>query len=213
MAARVVVKFGGSLERHGGFVEICERAGRSLAGEKAVIVPGGGRFADAARICDATWGLRPAASHWMAVLAMDQFGYLLADKIPCALTVRTEEGVAGAHAAGALPVFLPAAWLRDQKEVPESWDVTSDSIACLLAIGLKASRLVLLKDSLPHEARNRRCQVDDVLRKLSGEGWVDPMFTRFLSCWQGEAWLCDGTRRLSLGAEVRCGGSACLRLR
>ncbi|MFP4481954.1 MAG: amino acid kinase [Thermovirgaceae bacterium] len=212
MKVEVVLKFGGSLERNPTFPEICKWTGRSLRSEKAVIMPGGGRFADVVRVCDKQWGLNAATSHWMAVLAMEQFGYVLAERIPDSVTSRTETDIARAHAAGILPVFLPVAWLRKQRDVPESWDVSSDSIACLLAAGLRASRLVLLKDSLPEEARSGEDQTEDVLRNLALGGWVDPMFTRFLSSWRGEAWLCDGTKGLALGTEVRCGGNRCLRL-
>lgn len=213
MAVEVVVKFGGSLERQAAFLKICEWTWYSLRDKKAVIMPGGGIFADIVRVCDKRWELNAATSHWMAVLAMDQFGYLLAEKIPGAVTTRTEADIARAHAAGFLPVFLPSVWLRHQRNVPESWDVTSDSISCVFAIKMKASKLVLLKDRLPEDACTAECLQEAPASEFSQKGWVDPMFAHFLSSWGGEAWLCDGTQRLSVEAEVKCGGNRCLRLR
>ena len=78
----VVVKFGGSLSRGAGLQKLC----RQLAGlgrqHRLLVVPGGGSFADTVRDYDKCYGLSNATAHWMAILAMDQYGYLLADLTP-----------------------------------------------------------------------------------------------------------------------------------
>src|SRR3974377_2518775 len=77
----VVVKVGGSLTRGAGRQKLC----RQLAGlgchHRLLVVPGGGPFADTVRDYDKCYGLSNAAAHWMAILAMDQYGYLLVDLI------------------------------------------------------------------------------------------------------------------------------------
>jgi aspartokinase-like uncharacterized kinase len=88
-------------------------------------VPGGAGFADAVRDADRRFGLHAHTSHRMAILAMEQFGWLLSDLI---------RGV---------PVLLPAGLPLD--ELPASWDVTSDSIAAWVAHRVGAERLVLVK--------------------------------------------------------------------
>ena len=58
------------------------RALISLADEEDssyLVVPGGGPFADLIREVSAKMGLGDEAAHWMAVLAMEQYAYLLAD--------------------------------------------------------------------------------------------------------------------------------------
>lgn len=213
MAVQTVIKFGGSLERLVTFPEICEWADVAFRDSGAVIIPGGGRFADEVRACDARWSLDPVTSHWMALLAMDQMGYLLAEKIPSAVPARTEDDIVQAHAARKIPVFLTFAWLCSQKGVPESWEMTSDSISCLFATRIKAPRLVLLKDKIPDEARDGVVEPDGPASKMSEEGWVDGMFPFFLSTFEGEAWMCDGTKAMDFNKHVRCDGARCLRLR
>jgi aspartokinase-like uncharacterized kinase len=203
----IVVKFGGSLERRADFPKICKGIGRSFQDKKAVIIPGGGRFADIVRASDKRWRLDASTSHLMALLAMDQFGCLLAEKIPGAIAVRTVKDIVRARFEGLLPVFLPSAWLRCQN-VPESWNLTSDSIACVFAIRMKASRLVLLKDRLP-----RGMHQGISAQEASRNGWVDPLFSRYLSSWRGKAWLCDGTQQPDVEKQISCESSRCLRLR
>jgi 5-(aminomethyl)-3-furanmethanol phosphate kinase len=75
----------------------------------------------------------------MAILGMEQFGWLLSDLIPGAerCTDATRAG------AGRTRVLLPAGLPLD--ELPASWDVTSDSIAAWVAARVDAGRLVLVK--------------------------------------------------------------------
>ena len=55
-----------------------------------VIVPGGGIFADAVREAQKLTKISDACAHKLAVLAMDQFGLLLANMNPLLATARTE---------------------------------------------------------------------------------------------------------------------------
>jgi aspartokinase-like uncharacterized kinase len=76
----------------------------------------------------------------MAILAMEQFGWMLSELIPGAVR-RTDVGVARAGRTG---VLLPAGVPLD--ELPASWQVTSDSIAAWVAVRAGAGRLVLVKE-------------------------------------------------------------------
>ena len=72
-----VVKLGGSLARSEalrGWLAVLARAGRG----RAVVVPGGGRYADAVRAEQQRWGFDDSTAHSMALLAMDQYGHQLA---------------------------------------------------------------------------------------------------------------------------------------
>ena len=104
-------------------------------------MPGGGEFADAVREHDRRFGLRPQTAHWMAILAMDQFGWALADLIPGAARCAD----LGPVRDGAVSVLLPAALLAERDPLPASWAVTSDSIAAWVAGAAGAERLVLVK--------------------------------------------------------------------
>ena len=48
-------------------------------------MPGGGPFADAVREFDRVERLSADAAHWMAILAMDQYAHVLAERIPAPL--------------------------------------------------------------------------------------------------------------------------------
>ena len=108
----------------------------------------------------------------MAILAMEQTAYLL-----CALEPRLRRLVdAGARQSPKAPrraeVWFPAASLLGDETIPRSWDVTSDSLAAILARRLRAQGLLLVK-SAPLDGI--RCGV----LELQAAGLVDGAFDRF----------------------------------
>ena len=137
-----VVKVGGGLARDDGALRAwCAQIAACGARHPLLVVPGGGAFADAVRAHDRRFGLRDETAHWMAILAMDQFGWALSDLIPGA--VLCHEPVPPPD--GVVAVLLPFALLREHDPLPASWDVTSDSIAAWVAGAAGAARLVLVK--------------------------------------------------------------------
>ena len=158
-----------------------------------VVVPGGGSFADEVRRADRRFVLGDSAAHWMAILAMDQYGHLLARLAPGAALARSRRELA----PGRLNVLAPSIWLRRADPLPHSWDVTSDSIAAWIARALGAPRLMLVKHRdgfippsrgpLEVPARARRLALEMV------SGAVDPYFARALNP-AIACWLVRGTR-------------------
>jgi hypothetical protein len=154
-----VVKVGGRLGHDEGVRGVCLRLGELGRRHRLLVVPGGGAFADAVRDCDTRFGLSDDAAHWMAILAMDQYGRLLGELIPGVRLIRSfealdapvgEDGVGEAEkdaTAGddAVSVLLPHDLLRDADPLPHSWAVTSDAIAAWVAAAVRAPLLVLLK--------------------------------------------------------------------
>jgi aspartokinase-like uncharacterized kinase len=138
-----VVKVGGGLGRGAGddaLRALCATLGELGERHPLVVVPGGAHFADAVREADRRFGLPASTSHHMAVLGMEQFGWLLSELIPgaerCAQLARPP--------AGRTAVLLPARLALDA--LPASWQVTSDSIAAWAAGQIGAERLVLVKE-------------------------------------------------------------------
>jgi 5-(aminomethyl)-3-furanmethanol phosphate kinase len=125
--APLVVKLGGSL--HHRVPEIVPLLCKSV--RPLLVVPGGGRFAEAVRQEHVT----DDAAHWMAIAAMEQYGWFIASH--------------GMMATDSLSVpekttvFLPYASMRQRDPLPHSWDVTSDTIAAWIADELEIGLLVL----------------------------------------------------------------------
>jgi 5-(aminomethyl)-3-furanmethanol phosphate kinase len=134
-----VVKVGGGIGDDA-LPALCGTLGELGGLHRLIVVPGGARFADAVREADGRFGLRAATSHRMAILGMEQFGWLLGDLIPGA--VRCADPAEAR--AGRTSVLLPAALPLDA--LPASWEVTSDSIAAWVADRFGAGRLVLVKE-------------------------------------------------------------------
>jgi len=142
----VVIKVGGSLLGRPTQLDAVASALANLHERyRLVVVPGGGPMADTIRALDRRLALDDDTSHWMAVLAMDQYAQLLAARIRGAVLVHDPAEIAGAHSRGELPVLAPYRWLRETDPLPHSWSVTSDSIAAWVAKTLDARRLVLVK--------------------------------------------------------------------
>jgi aspartokinase-like uncharacterized kinase len=194
-----VVKVGGGLARVAGadaLRRLCRALGEAGERHPLLVVPGGAAFADAVREHDKRFDLQPATAHRMAILAMDQFGWLLSDLIPGSVT-STDPTSAG---RGPTKILLPAA-LLDSDPLPASWEVTSDSIAAWVAARTGAARLVLLK---PVEGLYRdwptdgppldRLSVDELaaLRAAGQAAGVDPYLPEALRAAGVETWVLDG---------------------
>lgn len=141
----LVIKVGGNLARDPHLARCLRPLGELRARHRVLIVPGGGAFADLVRAESARHGLPESTGHWMGVLAMEQYGHLLAGLLPGSVLARTPEEIAAALDEGKLPVLAPYRWLREEDPLPHSWAVTSDSIAAWAAGRLGAGRLILVK--------------------------------------------------------------------
>jgi 5-(aminomethyl)-3-furanmethanol phosphate kinase len=169
-----VIKIGGGLIGVPGALEaVCATVGAMGRREAIVVVPGGGPFADVVRELDRSAGLSADAAHWMAILAMDQYAHMLAERIDGAALVEESGAIAGELAAGRVVVLAPSRWLRAADPLPHSWDATSDSVAAFVAGALDARRLVLVKPADVGEERVDRCFVTMVPAGLevSVVGW------------------------------------------
>ena len=166
-----VVKLGGSLTEQPpeasplrDWLSMLAQAGAG----RVVIVPGGGRFADAVRQAQAQWRFDDLAAHNMAVLAMAQTAHLLCGLNPALQRCDREAELSAVLQQGAVAVWSPIELQRDRADEDTTWDATSDSIALGLALRRRATRLVVVKS----------CAVDlsASLEQLSAGGIVDRGF-------------------------------------
>jgi aspartokinase-like uncharacterized kinase len=166
-----VVKLGGSL------LDMPDLASRLRAWNAAqspcdtVLVVGGGKLADTIRQAQIQHGFSDSVAHWLCVRTMAIQGEMLLAILPEA---RLLTGIA-AVGRGASRLWILDAWhfMREDDRhhtsapLPESWDVTSDSIAARAAELCGADELVLLK-SAPADERS--------LIELAESEYVDRFF-------------------------------------
>lgn len=177
------MKLGGSLARSPCLADwlgvLAAAQERHLA--RLVVVPGGGPFADQVRALQETLRFSDALAHELAIRAMEQFARLLVALGSGLALAASRNGLRRAWADGLVPVWLPWRMLRGRPEVPESWEVTSDSLAAWLASQLSARSLVLVKSARPEAATAP-------LSALVASGLVDPALPGFLPAGGVAAW-------------------------
>ncbi|MCJ8144272.1 aspartate kinase [Ancylobacter sp. A5.8] len=140
-----IVKLGGSLTASARLPALL--AHYAEIGPPVVLVPGGGPLADAVRALQPRLALSGHTAHHMAILAMEQTALAFADIEPRLIPCADAAAISRAHDDGRAALWLPAAMARAAQDLPESWDVTSDSLALWLGIQLGAARVVFVKSA------------------------------------------------------------------
>ncbi len=165
----IVIKLGGSL------INTAKKIVKDIlfysesAGETILLVPGGSIFADTVRRLDPS----QEAAHWMAVLAMEQYAYYLADGTGAILIDRLKIPEKGTY------ILLPYNLLKENDELPHTWDVTSDTIAAWVAFNLGA-RFIKITD-VDGIYLNGMLQNEVNARDISGiKTCVDAQFPNYL---------------------------------
>lgn len=174
-----VIKLGGSLLD---WSELPVRLRRWLAAQSPaanVLIVGGGPIVEGLRTIDRAQRLSASASHWLAIDAMSLTARVLVELLPEAMFVDSLASIDRGANGG--PLVLDVAPLLRAEQgsdsaLPESWDVTSDSIAAHFANQLNASELVLLKSTDPPQASD--LQTAD---SLACAGYVDAYFPHVAS--------------------------------
>jgi aspartokinase-like uncharacterized kinase len=144
--AITVIKIGGGLTAiPNALDQVCAAVAEASREHRLLVVPGGGPFADSVRDFQRRFGLSNDAAHQMALLAMDQYGQVLAERITDCVLLEEPGAIAAAVRRGRAGVLAPSRWMRSADVLPHTWDVTSDSIAAFVAGALEAGRLILIK--------------------------------------------------------------------
>ncbi len=142
-----VIKVGGSLAEAPEVLKaLCVELSRLAKEHSVVVVPGGGKFADAAREYDKKFNLPPVVAHRLAIVAMDQYGIVLSQLISDSCMCNKREDAQRFSKAGKVPIFLPSRLMFQDGALETSWDVTSDSIAAYIAEKLSTKKVILVTD-------------------------------------------------------------------
>jgi aspartokinase-like uncharacterized kinase len=139
----VVVKLGGSLLTRGRELvrflsDYAKKNELSL-----VIVPGGGLFAEAVKKLSEQINVSDGTAHWMAVLAMHQYGLFLADGEP---EIPVVESIAEIQHADHICIVLPYKILEADDSLPHTWAVTADTIAAFITHKLGEKTVIKVTD-------------------------------------------------------------------
>ena len=136
----MIIKIGGSVAKE------LDSLGSEIHNlSKCLIVPGGWIFADKVRVIDRMEPLNPSASHWMAILSMNIYGYYLADILDIELLEPSK--LEDLKNLSGVKVVLPYIILKKYDELPHTWDVTSDSISIWLASKVGETEVIKLTAS------------------------------------------------------------------
>src|SRR5262245_9059824 len=112
-----------------------------FGGGRIIIVPGGGPFADEVRRAQKACGFNDGAAHHMALLAMEQYGLMMTGIRTDLIPVSSLKEMKQALSQGKVGVWLPSVMTVGNPDIPESWDLSSDSLAAWLSDTLHAEKL------------------------------------------------------------------------
>jgi 5-(aminomethyl)-3-furanmethanol phosphate kinase len=188
-----VLKVGGSLSRGAGLPDLCLTIRNLAERHPLLVVPGGGGFADQVREIDRRFHLEPTAAHSMALLAMDQCGYLLGQLVPGSFLSADPDSACNSAERGSAAILLPSALVIRENPLPHSWQVTSDSIAAWVAHRVHSEKLILLKDVdgllAPGGTLIEELDADQLKEQVGG---VDEYLSIFLSSVPVDTWIVNG---------------------
>lgn len=160
-----VLKLGGSLFDLPDLIERLDHLLQTdVRGRNVCLIPGGGGFADEVRRLDSVHRWPVECSHRLAIQTMGLTARMLA-----AMGTRFQLIDRLNFAREAEYSVLDVSQFPELRELPASWDITSDSIAAWVANHLQASQLILLKS----------ISIGDPLPSVEAAieaGWVDAGF-------------------------------------
>ena len=151
-----------------------------------IIVPGGGLFADAVREAQNLTNASDAIAHKLALLAMDQFGLLLAGMNDGLVTASSELEIAERGWQHRAMVWLPSQMILADQSIPQNWQVTSDSLSAWLANKLGAEQLILVKSkSLISYQKENVCHP----QLLADDDLIDSQLMHYIAGKKYQTWL------------------------
>ena len=169
----VVIKLGGSLQDSAALAAWLDEIVRHGRGQ-AVVVPGGGRYAESVRIAQAQQGFGDDSAHRQAIEAMLKSADDIINLAPHLKLARSIDQIPPIIAAGDIPVAVAIDdWLQAD-EIQASWNWTSDSLALWLARKLDAERMLLVKSVAPGNE-----PID--VRQAAEQGLVDKAFPSLMN--------------------------------
>lgn len=167
----IVFKLGGSLLNSDWLLPCLDKIERNYVSQPAVIVPGGGIFADQVRDLQQQFRFDDQSAHHMAILAMQQMAVLIKALKPYFVLADSIAAIRSTLNQKNLAIWSPGLAELDSAGIKPTWDITSDSLSAWLAASLQADALVLVKSVTITNNFN--------VLKLAQEKVVDASFPEF----------------------------------
>jgi aspartokinase-like uncharacterized kinase len=164
-----VVKLGGSLLDWPEFPGQLRRWLDCQPAACNLMLIGGGDLVEAIRKLDGMHGLGEKSAHWHCIRSLHITAAIFCNLFPDASPTAHELANcrSGLHLLDAEGI-MKEDQKRSARPLPETWDVTTDSIAARAAVLYGVTELVLLKSKLPDRTGG--------LRSLAEVGYVDAHF-------------------------------------
>lgn len=172
-----IIKFGGSLLGAPTFARWLE----ALKESHAIVVPGGGPFAETIRVLQPRLGLDEPLAHALAIRAMALTARVLEGLEPGLVGEEVPDDLRARAARGQTALWRPTPEAPFLAGVEASWRVTSDSLAVELAKTLGLPRVLFIK-SVPARPGRESLQtlIDrDILDPAVGTTLGDRAITLF----------------------------------
>ncbi|MDP3087799.1 MAG: uridylate kinase [Methylotenera sp.] len=151
-----------------------------------IIVPGGGLFANSVREAQQITNMNDAVAHRLALLAMDQYGIMLAAMNPHLVTASTELEIAERGWQHRGIVWLPSKMVLADETIPQNWQVTSDSLAAWLANKLGAKQLIIVKSKSLLQYQET---APTALQHLVDDEVIDSQFSQYIAGQLYQTWV------------------------
>ena len=136
---------------------------------------------------------------------MDQYCYALANLRSELKLVASATAIRRVLLDGGVPVWSATRMVCAAKDIPWSWEVTSDSLAAWLAGRIGAKRVLLVKHVEPPAGPLRA-------HELVANGIVDQAFPRFLRASGAEGFIAGPAEYESVALAIRNGGGVGARI-
>jgi aspartokinase-like uncharacterized kinase len=143
------------------------------------------------------WGFDDSTAHHLALIAMEQYGLMLAGLQRDLHPTTDRSRMLQMLGDGLVPVWMPTKMALGREDIPESWDVTADSLAAWLAAEISADCLILVK-SVAVEAE---CAIEDLVRREI----VDPALPGFLARGRAECRCIEANDHEVMGEAIVSG--------
>lgn len=174
----ILIKLGGSL-LNSGFMKIWIKFITDHFKGRAIIIPGGGLFANHIRSVQKNYNLEDDIAHDMALYSMSQMGLLISSIDRTNLHFcKTKNEIDRVIAKNKVPIIGTFDFLKKRIDSPnKNWSITSDSMALLISEELQLNTVLIVKSCWYSFINSKIALNQPKVNKLVSLGILDASFS------------------------------------